>query len=80
MAQDKRRSIGDSGWSEAMTDTITIPRDLFERLCEMASDCEAQSRWMNGKGSRAQKYYDECLRTKNEAVAIRDRVKISQPS
>ncbi len=53
-------------------DTITITRDLFERLCEMASDCEAQSRWMNGKGSRAQKYYDECLCTKNEAVAIRD--------
>lgn len=55
------------------TITITIPRDLFERLCEAAIEAEAQNRWMNGEyGNRYQKEYDEFLRTKNEAVAIRD--------
>jgi hypothetical protein len=56
-----------------MADTITIRRDLFERLCEAAVQVEAQSRWMDGEyGKPFQQEYDEHLRTKNEAVAIRD--------
>ncbi len=54
-------------------DTITISRDLFERLCEAAIEAEAQNRWMNGEyDNKYQREYGEFLRTKNEAVAIRD--------
>lgn len=54
-------------------DTITIPRDLFERLCEAAVQVESQSRWMDGEyGKPFQQEYDEHLRTMNEALAIRD--------
>jgi len=55
------------------TDTITISRDLFERLCEAAIEAESQNRW-KGRETR-QRYVEEYqvwCRLKNEAVAIRD--------
>lgn len=56
-----------------MTDTITIPRDLFERLCNSAIEAEVKNRWMSEEyGNQYFSEYDEYLRTMNEAVAIRD--------
>ncbi len=57
-----------------MTDTITISRDLFERLCEAAIEAEAQNRWR----IRWTRYtlvhnHDNWLALKKEAVAIRDK-------
>ena len=58
------------------TDTITISRDLFERLCESAIEAEAQNRW-KGREKRQQyvEEYQAWCKLKSEAVAIRDGVK-----
>lgn len=59
-----------------MTDTITISRDLFDRLCEAAIEAEAQNRWKGReKRQRYVEEYQTWCRLKNEAVAIRDQEK-----
>ena len=58
------------------TDTITIPRDLFERLCEAAIEAEEHNRWKGTeKRERYVEEYHAWCKLKNEAVAIRDSVK-----
>ena len=54
-----------------MTDTITISRDLFERLCEAAISINEYHRWVE---STCGVFDENCkwLKLKNEAVAIRD--------
>ena len=55
------------------TDTITIPRDLFERLCEAAIEAEEHNRWKGTeKRERYVEEYQAWCKLKNEAVAIRD--------
>lgn len=56
------------------TDTIIIPRDLFERLCEAAEFTNRYHRWYETTcGVRD----ENCIwrKTYNEAVAIRDSAK-----
>lgn len=56
-----------------MNDTITISRDLFERLCEAAIEAEAQNRWrIRWTMYTLVHNHDDWLALKNEAVAIRD--------
>ena len=54
-----------------MADTITIRRDLFERLCEAAIFINEYHRWVE---STCGVFDENCkwLKLKNEAVAIRD--------
>lgn len=62
-------------------DTITIPRDLFERLCEAAIELQSEKSWrMKSVHKRYVEQQKALCSTVEEAVAIRDRVKISQPS
>lgn len=55
------------------TDTITIPRDLFERLCEAAIELRGNSYWKKSESrfGYADDYAALSL-TCDEAVAIRD--------
>lgn len=56
-----------------MINTITISRNLFERLCEAAIEAEVQNRWKGeGKSKTNIEIYQYWCKLKNEAVAIRD--------
>lgn len=57
-----------------MNDTITISRDLFERLCESAIVVNEYHLWVE---STCGVMEQECrwLKLKNEALAIRDGAK-----
>lgn len=60
------------------TDTITIPRDTFARLCEAAVYLERTERWaMYSTDQITVRRYYHWLKVKNEAVAIRDEGKES---
>lgn len=57
----------------ADNDAITIPRDLFERLCEAAIELKAETSWKTQSGyKRFVKDRMVLCATVNEAVAIRD--------
>lgn len=57
-----------------MSDTITISRDLFERLCEAAEFTKRYHEWLE---TTCDVYDDDCIwkKTYSEAVAIRDGAK-----
>lgn len=55
------------------TDTITIPRDLFERLCEAAIELQSEKSWrMKSVHKRYVEQQKALCSTVEEAVAIRD--------
>lgn len=55
------------------TDTITIPRDLFERLCDAAIYIEKGERWaVEHDCEEWTREYRKWEMLKNEAVAMRD--------
>lgn len=57
-----------------MADTITIRRDLFERLCEAAIMADEYHQWLRDMSGAIDDDDDDCewKQLRNEAVAIRD--------
>ncbi len=55
------------------TDTITISRNLFERLCEAAIELQSETNWrMKSSHKRYVEQQKALCSTVEEAVAIRD--------
>ncbi len=59
--------------SKTNTDTITISRDLFERLCEAAIMADEYHQWLREMSGVIDDDDDcEWKQLRNEALAIRD--------
>lgn len=55
-----------------MINTITISRDLFERLCEAAIEAELHNRWQDYERDDFDSKDCKWRKTRDEALEIRD--------